>query len=139
MKITALETIRLAEFGNLVWVRLHTDDGLVGLGETFMGAAAVEAYLHESVAPKLIGQDPLQIEARNASLNNYLGWRGSGVETRGNSAVDLALWDIYGKAIGQPVSIALGGRSRDTIRTYNTCAGYKYIRDARAQNSLVDA
>ncbi|HEV7323868.1 MAG TPA: mandelate racemase/muconate lactonizing enzyme family protein, partial [Bosea sp. (in: a-proteobacteria)] len=133
MKITALETIRLAEFGNLVWVRLHTDDGLVGLGETFMGAAAVEAYLHESVAPKLIGQDPLQIEARNASLNNYLGWRGSGVETRGNSAVDLALWDIYGKAIGQPVSIALGGRSRDTIRTYNTCAGYKYIRDARAQ------
>ena len=55
MKITALETIRLAEFGNLVWVRLHTDDGLVGLGETFMGAAAVEAYLHESVAPKLIG------------------------------------------------------------------------------------
>lgn len=133
MKITALETIRLAEFGNLVWVRLHTDDGLVGLGETFMGAAAVEAYLHESVAPKLIGQDPLQIEARNASLNNYLGWRGSGVETRGNSAVDLALWDIYGKAIGQPVSIALGGRTRDTIRTYNTCAGYKYIRDARAQ------
>ena len=45
MKITSLETIRLAEFANLVWVRLHTDDGLVGLGETFMGAAAVEAYL----------------------------------------------------------------------------------------------
>ena len=123
MKITAVETIRLSEFANIIWVRLHTDDGPVGLGETFMGAAAVEAYLHETVAPKLLGKDPLQIEARNASLNNYLGWRGSGVETRGNSAVDIALWDIFGKSVGQPISIALGGKARDTIRTYNTCAG----------------
>ncbi len=134
MKITALETVRLAEFANLLWVRLHTDEGLVGLGETFMGPAAVEAYLHETVAPKLLGADPLRIEARNASLANYLGWRGSGVETRGNSAVDLALWDVFGKAIGLPVCDALGGRSRDAIRVYNTCAGYKYIRDGRAQS-----
>ena len=98
MRITALETIRLGEFANLVWVRLHTDEGLVGLGETFMGASAVEAYLHDTVAPKLLGTDPIQIEARNASLANYLGWRGSGVETRGNSAVDIALWDLFGKA-----------------------------------------
>jgi L-alanine-DL-glutamate epimerase-like enolase superfamily enzyme len=134
MKITALETIRLGEFANVLWVRLHTDEGLVGLGETFMGPAAVEAYLHETVAPKLMGTDPLRIEARNASLANYLGWRGSGVETRGNSAVDIALWDIFGKAVGLPVCDALGGRSRDAIRTYNTCAGYKYIRDGRAQS-----
>ncbi len=133
MKITSIETIRLAEFANLVWVRLHTDEGLVGLGETFMGAAAVEAYLHETVAPKLIGRDPLQIEAINRDLLGYLGWRGAGVETRGNSAVDIALWDLFGKALGVPVSVALGGRSRDTVRTYNTCAGYRYVRDARAQ------
>ena len=133
MKITALETLRLGEFPNLIWVRLHTDEGLVGLGETFMGAAAVEAYLHESVAPKLLGQDPRQIEARNASLANYLGWRSAGVETRGNSAVDLALWDLFGKSVGLPVCEALGGRSRDKIRVYNTCAGYRYVRDARAQ------
>jgi L-alanine-DL-glutamate epimerase-like enolase superfamily enzyme len=133
VKITALETIRLTEFGNLIWVRLHTDQGLVGLGETFMGASAVEAYLHDTVAPKLLGTDPVQIEARNASLANYLGWRGSGVETRGNSAVDIALWDLAGKMAGRPVAEVLGGRSRDSIRTYNTCAGYKYIRDARSQ------
>jgi galactonate dehydratase len=133
MKITALETIRLTEFANLIWVRLHTDEGLVGLGETFMGAASVEAYLHETVAPKIVGRDPMQIEAINRDLLGYLGWRGAGVETRGNSAVDIALWDIFGKALGVPVSVALGGRSRDTVRTYNTCAGYRYVRDARAQ------
>jgi L-alanine-DL-glutamate epimerase-like enolase superfamily enzyme len=133
MKITALETIRLGEFPNLVWVRLHTDEGLTGLGETFMGAAAVEAYLHETVAPKLVGRDALAIEANNAALANYLGWRSAGVETRGNSAVDIAMWDLFGKAFGRPVADMLGGRSRDRIRVYNTCAGYRYIRDARAQ------
>jgi galactonate dehydratase len=133
MKITAVETVRLGEFPNLIWVRLRTDEGLTGLGETFMGAAAVEAYIHESAGPKLIGRDPIQIEAINRSLINYLGWRGTGVETRGNSAIDIALWDLFGKAIGRPVCEALGGRSRDRIRVYNTCAGYKYIRDERSQ------
>ena len=134
MKITAVETLRPTEFANLVWVRLHTDEGLVGLGETFMGAAAVEAYLHETVAPKIVGLDPLRIEAINARLANYLGWRSAGVETRGNSAVDIALWDLFGKVHGRPVADMLGGRSRDAIRVYNTCAGYRYIRDARAQS-----
>jgi galactonate dehydratase len=133
MKITAVETVRLGEFPNLVWVRLRTDEGVTGLGETFMGAAAVEAYIHESAAPKLIGRNPIHIEAINRGLLNYLGWRGTGVETRGNSAIDIALWDLFGKTAGLPVCEALGGRSRDRIRIYNTCAGYKYIRDERSQ------
>ena len=133
MKITAVETLRLQEFANLVWVRLHTDEGLVGLGETFMGAQAVEAYLHETVAPKLIGRDPRRIEAIGRDLANYLGWRSAGVETRGNSAIDIALWDLFAKSAGLPLADALGGRSRDSIRVYNTCAGYRYIRDSRAQ------
>ena len=135
MKITQLETIRLGEFPNILWVRLHTDEGLVGLGETFMGAEAVEAYLHEWAAAKLLGTDPLQIEARNRDITGYLGWRGSGVETRGNSAIDIALWDIFGKAANMPVHTALGGKSRDSIRIYNTCAGYQYIRSATNQTS----
>ena len=135
MKITALETLRLEEFGNIVFVRLHTDEGLIGLGETFMGPKAVEAYLHETVAPKVLGRDPLQIEAINADLSRfYLGWSSAGAETRGNSAMDIALWDIFGKAHGKPICDMLGGRSRDKIRVYNTCAGYKYIRDASAQS-----
>jgi galactonate dehydratase len=135
MKITQLETLRLGEFPNILWVRLHTDEGLLGLGETFMGAAAVEAYLHEWAAPKLLGQDPLAIESRNRELTGYLGWRGSGVETRGNSALDIALWDLFGQAAGMPLHTALGGRSRERIRIYNTCAGYQYVRSNANQTS----
>jgi galactonate dehydratase len=134
MKITAVETLRLTEFANLCWVIIRTDQGPTGLGETFMGAEAVEAYIHETAAPKLVGKNPLHIEARMASLRNYLGWRSAGVETRGNSAIDIALWDLFAKAAGMPLCDALGGRSRDKIRVYNTCAGYKYIRDSRAQS-----
>jgi galactonate dehydratase len=135
MKITQVETIRLGEFPNIIWVRLHTDEGLTGLGETFMGAAAVEAYLHEWVAPKLLGKDPLAIESRNRDITGYLGWRGSGVETRGNSAVDIALWDIFGKAANMPICTALGGKSRDSVRIYNTCAGYQYVRSVANQTT----
>lgn len=135
MKIRQLTTIRLAEFPNILWVQLHTDEGLVGLGETFMGAAAVEAYLHEWAAQKLIGSNPLDIEARNRELIGYLGWRGSGVETRGNSAIDIALWDLFGKAAGMPIYTALGGKSREAIRIYNTCAGYRYVRSTTNQST----
>ena len=133
MKITGVETIRLDEFPNLVWVRIATDAGVTGLGETFFGASAVEAYIHDWCAPKLIGRDALAIQARANEMTDYLGWRGAGVETRAYSALDIALWDIFGKAHGRPIADMLGGRSRDSIRTYNTCAGYKYVRDASAQ------
>ncbi len=128
MRVTRLETLRLDEFPNLCFVRVHTDEGITGLGETFFGAQAVEAYLHETVAPYLLGKDPLLIDRHARSLYGYLGYRGSGVETRGNSAVDIALWDLWGKATDQPVAQLLGGASRESIRTYNTCAGYRYVR-----------
>ena len=135
MKITRLETLRLSEFPNLAWVRVHTDQGLAGLGETSFAAQAVEAYMHEFVAPRVLGRDPLEIERLSRSLIGYVGFRGSGVETRAVSAFDMALWDLYGKVCNQPLYQVLGGASRDTIRTYNTCAGYRYIRDARQQTS----
>lgn len=133
MKITRLETLRLGEFPNLVWLRLHTDQGVSGLGETSHAAQSVEAYLHEYVAPRVLGRDPLELEALTRSLAGYLGGRGSGVETRAVSAFDLALWDLYGKVCNQPLYQVLGGASRDAVRTYNTCAGYRYIRSAGGQ------
>ena len=135
MKITALETIRNAEFPNLLWLHVHTDEGLSGLGETFFGAQAVEAYLHESVAPQLLGQDPSRIDHIARKLYGYLGFRGSGVETRGNSAIDIALWDLWGKRTAQPVYQLLGGLTREQVRVYNTCAGYRYVRQRPIQTT----
>ncbi|MEY3044538.1 MAG: mandelate racemase/muconate lactonizing enzyme family protein [bacterium] len=135
MKITALETIRNAEFPNLLWLHVHTDEGLSGLGETFFGAQAVEAYLHESVAPQLLGQDPSRIDHIARKLYGYLGFRGSGVETRGNSAIDIALWDLWGKRTAQPVYQLLGGLTREQVRVYNTCAGYRYVRQRPVQTT----
>jgi L-alanine-DL-glutamate epimerase-like enolase superfamily enzyme len=135
MRITALETLRLAERPNLIWVHVETDEGITGLGETFFGAGAVEAHLHETVAPRLIGRDPLQIDLIAADLVGYLGYRSTGAEMRGNSAVDLALWDIFGHATGQPVAQLLGGFTRPAIRTYNTCAGPDYIKSAAGQQT----
>lgn len=128
MKITAIETIRLGEFPNLLFVQVHTDEGIAGLGETYFGGAAVEAYLHETAAPLLLEADPRRIDLHATTLRGYVGYGSSGAETRGASAIDIALWDILGKITGQPLYQLLGGATRDRIRIYNTCAGYYYTR-----------
>ena len=127
MKITAIETIRLPDRPNLLLAQIHTDEGLVGLGETSRGAAAVEAQLHELTAPYLLGKDPLQIQVHNRHLmKSYLGFASSSAEIRAASVIDIALWDIFGQALNQPIAQLLGGDSRERIRAYNTCAGYNY-------------
>lgn len=135
MRVTAIETIRLEEFPNLLWVHVETDDGLVGLGETFYGAASAEAHVHAIIAPYLIGKDPLRIEQHQAHLIGYVGFTGASAEQRGRSAVDIALWDLWGKAAGLPVHQLLGGAVRDDIRVYNTCAGYRYVRSRPVQGT----
>ena len=132
MKITAFETIQLGEFPNLLWLRIHTDQGLVGLGETFYAADTVATYIHEILAEKLLGADPLRIDkiSRQISHDYTIGTGSTGVEIRAASTVDIALWDILGRLTVQPVYQLLGGLSRDRIRIYNTCAGYHYVRHA---------
>jgi galactonate dehydratase len=133
MKIVQVDTLRLDEFPNILFVEVRTDEGLTGLGETFFGAKAVEAYVHETAAPYLLGEDPLRIDRHARELYGYLGYSSSGAETRGNSALDIALWDLFGKVAGQPLYQLLGGKSREEIRTYNTCAGYRYVREKPRQ------
>jgi len=135
MKIVRLETLRLGEFPNLVWLRVHTDEGVSGLGETSYAAQSVETFLHEYIAPRVLGRDPLAIESLARSITPYVGWRASSVETRAASMLDLALWDLYGKVVNQPLYQVLGGASRERVRTYNTCAGYRYIRAAGGQHT----
>src|SRR5271168_2141450 len=135
MKITALETIRIDEFPNLLWLQVRTDEGVSGLGETFYLSKTVEAYVHEALAQKLLGRSPLEIDRISKDLTGYLGFRSTGVEMRGNSALDIALWDVFGKVAGQPLAQLLGGFSRTKIRTYNTCAGSSYMRKATGQTT----
>lgn len=133
MKISRVESVRVQEFPNLVWVVVHTDEGLSGLGETFYGAEAVEAHLHSVVAPALVGEDPLRLAHHARHLAGYVGYAGSGVEVRARSAVDLALWDLLGKVAGLPVHDLIGGRTRESVQVYNTCAGARYVNAARGQ------
>jgi galactonate dehydratase len=132
MKITSIETLRLDRFPQQLWIQVHTDEGLTGLGETCIGPLTVEAHVHETIAPHLIGKDPLEIDKHSRTLYDlFVGYGGTGAETRGNSAVNIALWDILGQSVGAPVYELLGGASRDRIRIYNTCAGYEYGRGNR--------
>jgi galactonate dehydratase len=133
VKVVQVDTLRLGEYPNILFVLVHTDEGLVGLGETFFGAQAVEAYVHETAAPYLLGKDPLRIDRHASQLYGYLGYASSGAETRGNSAIDIALWDLFGKVANQPVYQLMGGKSRERVRTYNTCAGYRYVREKPRQ------
>jgi L-alanine-DL-glutamate epimerase-like enolase superfamily enzyme len=129
MKITAIKTFRVAEFGNVLWVHVETDAGITGLGETFYGAGAVEAHIHDTLSVRLLGQNPLQIEALHKEMVNLpMAQSCTGVEYRAASAIDIALWDLFGKVCGQPVHQMLGGACWDKVRIYNTCAGTRYVR-----------
>ena len=127
MRVTAIETIHVQAYPNITFVEVHTDEGLSGLGETFRTPRAVAAQVHETVAPYLLGKNPLTIDAHsNVLLNPYLGFASSSVEIRAASAIDIALWDLRGKALNQPIHELLGGLTQEKIRVYNTCAGYSY-------------
>lgn len=138
MRITRIETIHFSgdpartrgatagalrqAMPNNLWVRIHTDAGLTGLGETYYVPAAIAAVIHDVYAPLLIGREVLDIENHWSNMSALVNFCGSaGVEMRALSAIDLALWDLAGQAAGQPIYNMLGGRSRDRIGIYNTC------------------
>ena len=129
MKITAIKTFRAAEFANVLWVHVETDAGITGLGETFYGAGAVEAHIHDTLSVRLLGQNPLNIELLHKEMVNLpMAQSSTGVEYRAASAIDIALWDLFGKVCNQPVHQMLGGQCWDRMRVYNTCAGTRYVR-----------
>lgn len=138
--ITCIRTVRLPERPKLIWVEIETDEGLVGLGETFRGAQTVEAAIHELIAPGLIGRDSRQIEAIALELSNpYVGYHSASAEIRAASAIDIALWDIKGQRHGIPIREALGGACRERIPVYNTCAGYDFNTRQGARRQIADS
>ena len=151
MKITNLEVFVLGDsqrldlndvsyVEELPFLRILTDEGISGLSEMFRVpggvARAVVGGADSVFGILLVGEDPIPPERLWHKLYNSLmhssrrGW-----VIRCLGAVDVALWDIFGKAANMPVYTALGGKSRDDIRIYNTCAGYQYVRSTTNQSS----
>lgn len=130
MKITAVESLYWRAFPRVLTVRVHTDAGLIGLGETVDKVPGSRGALHGTVAPLILGQDPLDIEGLWQKVADSILYHGfAGAEMRALSAVDMALWDLLGQHYGAPVYHLLGGRVREQVPTYNTCTGYGEMND----------
>lgn len=119
LKITEIRTAEVVVHGYQVHVRVYTDQGIVGQGET-TDASRGNVPLIQSFARLLIGQDPLNIEAAFERIRTAGVFAGaqSGQYVTALTGVETALWDIAGKALGLPVFQLLGGKVRDRVRVY---------------------
>jgi galactonate dehydratase len=128
MRITRVDTVYWESrddapfWPHWTWLRLHTDTGLVGLGETYPRNPTEAALVHSDVAKRLLGRDPRDVESIWSELFRAFDYQVSGgTEMRVLSAVDLALWDLLGQALGAPVWRLIGGRTNPRVPVYNTC------------------
>ena len=158
MKITGLHTdiLRIPEDDPLadmpeeagrlrpvVILRVRTDAGIEGIGLTFYGGALTGTLRSavDELGALLIGDDPLAIEANLRKLRAAAGDScGSGIYTLAQAAIDVALWDIKGKALEQPLWKLLGG-ARDRVNTYASGSLRRGLSDAQAATAarrLVD-
>jgi len=121
LTITRIETTRTAAMPGLALCRVFTEGGLVGCGESFYIPRAVEAVIHDWMAPRLLGASAMDGEGHWRFLyERATNFGARGAELRAISAIDLALWDIKGKACGQPVWQLLGGCTQEGVRIYNS-------------------
>jgi mannonate dehydratase len=125
MRIDRADVIVISPDRNFVTLKLTTDDGLTGLGDATLNGRelAVVAYLREHVVPLLIGRDASTIEDTWQFLYRSAYWRRGPVTMAAIAAVDMALWDIKGKAAGMPVYQLLGGASRTGLMAYGHASG----------------
>src|SRR2546429_1766935 len=102
-----------------------SEDGLHGIGDATLNGRelAVASYLSDHVVPLLIGRDARRIEDTWQYLYTGAYWRRGPVTMTAISAVDTALWDIQGKALGAPLYQLLGGRSREAVLVYGHANG----------------
>lgn len=125
MKITAARLIVCSPDRNFVTLKIETDEGIYGLGDATLNGRelAVAAYLEEHVIPCLIGRDPFASEDLWQYLYRGAYWRRGPVTMTAIAAVDVALWDIKGKALKTPVYNLLGGKSRQGVLVYTHANG----------------
>jgi galactonate dehydratase len=122
MKVVSIETFAVPP--RWVFVRVETDDGLVGWGEPVVeGRAATVRAAVDELAPLLLGEDPRTVEAHWQRMTKGGFYRGGPVLSSAVAGLDQALWDLLGKSLGVPVHQLLGGAVRDRVRVYGWIGG----------------
>ncbi len=124
LKITGIETVRFKN-ENWTWLRLHTNKGITGTGETYpfneANTAVIKDLQWHSWAGKLLGANPLEIEQIWDRIFRQNAFHVTGgAEMRALSAINIAQWDILGQVCNMPLYQLLGGSFNKKIRVYNT-------------------
>ena len=135
MKITEVKTFLMGVGNtprNWLFVKVYTDEGITGVGESSGWPVVIKAAI-DDISPMVIGEDPMNIEKIWQIL--YVGMMGHGmtgvVGSGAINGIEMALWDIKGKALGTPVWNLLGGKVRDSVRVYGHAFRYKMGIESR--------
>jgi mannonate dehydratase len=141
MRIKAARVIVCSPGRNFVTLKIETDQGIYGIGDATLNGRekAVVAYLEDHVIPALIGRDARRIEDIWQFLYRGAYWRRGPVTMRAIAAVDVALWDIKGKALGAPIYDLLGGKSRESVMVYGHANGSDIAETSDAVARYLDA
>jgi len=125
MKITNARVSICSPGRNFVTLLIETDEGIVGLGDATLNGRelAVASYLTDHVLPCIIGRDPFETEDIWQYLYRGAYWRRGPVTMTAIGAIDIALWDIKGKALKTPIYNLLGGKSRHGVMVYTHANG----------------
>ena len=144
MKITKVESIRFSDKINIgggsggdgkaefCWVRIYTNTGIVGIGETYPSINGELGSLKDIASEYLIGKDPRDIDCIWKDIYKYQSMRNAGgSEMQILSAIDMALLDILGKSTGLPLYRLIGGKTRSEVKVYNTTTDYWAINNTK--------
>jgi L-alanine-DL-glutamate epimerase-like enolase superfamily enzyme len=122
MKITSIKTAATRGHGMHLWVKVETDAGVTGVGECVHGGMQAIAIIQQ-LAPRLAGRDPFAIDAIFEEFRRAYVFDGgfAGALITALTGIEIALWDLKGKALHTPVYELLGGKFRDKVRVYADC------------------
>lgn len=136
VKITKLETFLIKP--RWLFLKIHTDAGIVGLGEPLLeGRALTVKTAIQEVEPYLLGKDPRNIVHHWQAIYRHAFYRGGPILTSALSGIDQALWDIKGKLLNVPVYELLGGPTRDRVRIYGRASTPEDMKKRKAEGYTV--
>lgn len=136
VRITKLETFLVKP--RWIFLKIHTDAGIVGLGEPLLeGRALTIQTAIKEVEPYLVGKDPRAVVHHWQAIYRHAFYRGGPLLTSALSGIDQALWDIKGKLLGVPVHELLGGPTRDRVRIYGRASNAEDMKKRKAEGYTI--